>query len=108
MVDLSNKSLAELRQLHLQVNEQITVRQQNEVSEVREQIEALAASVGMSVVEIMKPKAPLGKKLSKPVPARYQNPENATEQWSGRGRKPRWFVNYLASTGKDITSLLIK
>ena len=40
------------------------------------------------------------------VAAKYRNPDNLTETWSGRGRKPRWVKEQLAS-GKSLESLLI-
>ena len=30
------------------------------------------------------------------VSAKYRNPDNASETWSGRGRKPRWLEERLA------------
>jgi DNA-binding protein H-NS len=41
-----------------------------------------------------------------PVPAQYQNPANPSEQWSGRGRKPRWLKELLDS-GKTLDQFQI-
>ena len=41
-----------------------------------------------------------------PVPAKYRHPENPSLTWSGRGRKPLWFVAALDS-GKTPEDLAI-
>ncbi|WP_024516245.1 H-NS histone family protein [Bradyrhizobium sp. Tv2a-2] len=37
---------------------------------------------------------------------KYQNPENPTETWSGRGKKPRW-VSAALNSGHQIDEFLI-
>jgi DNA-binding protein H-NS len=37
---------------------------------------------------------------------KFQNPDHPSEQWSGRGRKPKWVEEILAS-GKKLDDLLI-
>ncbi|MFX4296275.1 MULTISPECIES: H-NS family nucleoid-associated regulatory protein [Roseobacteraceae] len=39
-----------------------------------------------------------------PVAPKYQHPENSAVIWSGRGRKPQWFVDSL-NAGKDLSGL---
>jgi DNA-binding protein H-NS len=34
------------------------------------------------------------------VPAKYQNPDNPSEKWSGRGRQPKWVQMALAHNRK--------
>ena len=41
------------------------------------------------------------------VTPKYQNPDNHSEKWSGRGRKPKWVEDKLAS-GKSLDDLLIR
>ena len=41
-----------------------------------------------------------------PAVAKYRHPENAGITWSGRGRKPQWFVKALAA-GKSADDLAI-
>ncbi|SIT86521.1 H-NS histone family protein [Pontibaca methylaminivorans] len=35
---------------------------------------------------------------------KYRNPENPTQTWSGRGRRPRWVHDAIAN-GRDISEL---
>ncbi|WP_425074697.1 H-NS family nucleoid-associated regulatory protein [Sagittula sp. S175] len=41
-----------------------------------------------------------------PAAAKYRNPENPALTWSGRGRKPLWFVEELEE-GKTASDLAI-
>jgi len=41
-----------------------------------------------------------------PVAPKYQNPDDASETWSGRGKRPRWLVALL-KTGKHIEDFQI-
>jgi DNA-binding protein H-NS len=41
------------------------------------------------------------------VTPKYHNPDNHSEKWSGRGRKPKWVEDKLAS-GKSLDDLLIR
>lgn len=47
------------------------------------------------------------KKTGRKVPPKYRNPANRDEVWSGRGRRPRWFVE-LVDKGTDPGKLLIE
>ena len=40
------------------------------------------------------------------VAAKYRNPDNHSETWSGRGRKPKWVEDKVAG-GKSLDDLLI-
>jgi DNA-binding protein H-NS len=40
------------------------------------------------------------------VIAKYQNPQNPSETWSGRGRQPRWLSSLLAG-GRDVNDFKI-
>jgi DNA-binding protein H-NS len=108
MTDLSKFSMAELRDLQTQIVEQIKAREKDEIINVQKQILALAHSVGMTVEQIMSCKGGQAKKATKIVAARYRHPEQPELEWTGRGRQPRWIVEYLAKSGRQIDSLLIK
>ena len=40
------------------------------------------------------------------VPAKYRNPDNSSETWSGRGHRPRWLLQQLEK-GRAMSDLLI-
>lgn len=108
MVDLSNFSVAELRDLKAQVGEQIKTREKDEIANVQKQILALAQSVGMTVEQIMSLKNGQPKKAAKPVAVRYRHPEQPELQWTGRGRQPRWITEYLEKPGNKLDALQVQ
>ncbi len=44
-------------------------------------------------------------RLRKPVAPKYRNPHDASQTWTGRGRKPKWVTSYLTihSNLDDVT-----
>lgn len=100
MHDLSTYSLSKLRALEVQVIDELKTRHYLSVSKAREQILHIAQSAGISVKELMSGKsAPRAK--SAPAGAKYRNPDDASQEWSGRGRQPNWIKAWTAS-GKSI------
>lgn len=105
-IDLSKLSLVELKKLQSDIETVMVSRTKEEASKARSQIMAIAQSVGMSVDELLKGGGKATKAVNK-VAAQYQNPKNAAESWTGRGRQPRWIVEALAG-GAKIEDLKIK
>lgn len=96
-MDLSTLSLAELSALQEEIKQEVKNRQKQEVVRAREQILAIAQSVGVSLDELL---GSSGKvkvvKTRKPVAVRYRHPADASLQWTGRGRQPQWVKDWLA------------
>lgn len=100
--DLSNYNLAELKGLQFDIEKEIKSRQQDEVKKAREQILAIAQDVGVPVAALIKvnaAKAEGGK-------ARFRNPADESQTWTGRGRQPKWIAEALAG-GKSIDDFRI-
>ncbi|QIE40981.1 H-NS histone family protein [Meridianimarinicoccus aquatilis] len=87
-IDLTNMSLEELKTLKNQVARAIDSYEERRKKEALSVIEAKARELGFSIGELY---AAPKKGASAPRPAKYQNPENAEQTWSGRGRQPQWF-----------------
>jgi DNA-binding protein H-NS len=100
MQDLSNYSLAKLRALEVQVIDELKTRHFLSVSKAREQILHIAQSAGISVKDLMAGKsAPRAK--TAPSAAKFRNPNDSSQEWSGRGRQPNWVKAWTAS-GKSL------
>lgn len=67
---------------------ELQARKDKKRKEVVAKIKKLAASIGVSV-EISEPGKKSGRKGQK-VPPKYQNPNDPSQKWSGRGMKPNW------------------
>ena len=103
-MDISSLGLQELLELQENVEARIVEIKEEEkqkfIIELREKAELL----DIPVEELLR--AMKGKKAKKSVEAKYRNPENDKETWTGRGRKPKWIEALLAGGG-DLESVTI-
>jgi DNA-binding protein H-NS len=93
VINVDKMSLKELVALDGKVKGAIAEARTKERVELKIKVAALAASHGFSLAELF------GAKSAKSV-AKYANPEDATDTWSGRGRKPNWLVARLKKGAK--------
>lgn len=104
-VDLQHLSTGQLEDLVHQARAQLAVLHQAHVAELRGKVQALIAEHGLAFDEVF----PAGKGLlakRRTQPARYRNPENPRETWSGIGRSPLW-VTDAKQKGKTMEQLRI-
>jgi DNA-binding protein H-NS len=97
-MDLSNTSVVELRALQEKIKHELKKREQQGIAQAREQILAIAQSVGVSVKDLIGGgvRAKTGT-----VAVQYRNPNDASLQWTGRGRQPKWIKEWIDS-GKSL------
>ena len=116
---------AELKNLMTITEDKINSRRTAERNEVVTKVKELIAASGFSLDDICegllsecsfhvthelisggngenKPK----RKLTPALPAKFRNPQNPDQSWSGRGKRPGWFVTALAS-GVDKETLRV-
>lgn len=106
-MDLSNMSSADLRNLQEQVKRELKQREGQDLAKAREQILAIAQSVGVPLKDLVGGVGPgrTGRKTGTVAP-RYRNPADESQQWTGRGRQPKWVKEWL-DAGKDIAGLKV-
>ena len=97
-IRLEKMSLKDLMDLEKKIKSAISVTKERERSKVRARIEELAARSGFSMDELFNARRHGAR--NKLVVPKYMNPENASETWSGRGRKPKWLVSKLKRGAK--------
>lgn len=102
-MDISTLTLDELRQLQNDITRQLKSREQAELSVAREKIFAIAKSVGISVKDLI---GTATRSKTAAVAVQFQNPDDSTQQWTGRGRQPLWVKAWLAD-GKSMDLLRI-
>ncbi|MGL5009886.1 MAG: H-NS family nucleoid-associated regulatory protein [Paracoccaceae bacterium] len=102
-IDLNDMSLKELKDLQSRVNKAISTFEDRKKKEALAEIEEIARAKGFSLSELTGMGGP---KKRAPATAKYANPADPSDTWSGRGRKPRWFEAALKS-GKTIADLAI-
>jgi DNA-binding protein H-NS len=102
-IDLNALSLKELKDLHSQVGKAISGYEDRKKQDAIAKLEEQAKSMGFALSDLVG--AGIVRKR-KPVKAKYANPANTSETWTGRGRRPRW-VEAALKAGKKIEDLLI-
>ncbi|PHV07723.1 histidinol phosphate phosphatase [Janthinobacterium sp. BJB412] len=100
-MDLSNLSAADLRDLQEQIKRELKQRESQDKAKAREQIFAIAQSVGLPLKDLIG--AGVRAKTGTVAP-RYRNPADASQQWTGRGRQPKWVKDWV-DAGKAIDLL---
>lgn len=101
--DLEALSLRELKKMQKDVAKAISTFEDRQKAEARTKVEALARELGYSLAELVGTET---KFFRAPVAAKYRHPENPALTWSGRGRKPQWFVDALEA-GKTAGELAL-
>lgn len=98
--DLEEMSLQDLKQLEKEVAKAISSFESRRKKEAWAAAEAAVREMGYSLSELA-----TDLKNGKSVP-KYQNPEQPDQTWTGRGRKPTWFVEALEH-GKTLEDLQV-
>jgi DNA-binding protein H-NS len=100
-IDLKGLSQAQLNELISRAQTRKGELAKEKVDEVREKVFALLKKEGVAFDEVFGS----SKLKRKPAKAKYRNPATG-DTWSGRGKRPRWFVEALAA-GKKEKDLLV-
>jgi DNA-binding protein H-NS len=100
-VDLDAMSLKELRDLRNKVDRAVSSFEDRRKREALAAVESAAREFGFNLAELTAAKPARAK-----VAAKYAHPQDPSQTWTGRGRKPRWVQDALDS-GKNLQDLEI-
>ena len=94
-VNLEKMSLEELKKHQKDVEKAIKSHTARQKKEAMKALQKTANQFGMTVEEIV------GGTQKKAAPkasgkAKYKNPDNPAQTWTGRGRQPAWFKEAIA------------
>jgi DNA-binding protein H-NS len=104
---LDKMTYAELAELRDRVDAAMIAAQAAERQALRVEMEALAAKAGLTVAEVLGSNGRGGSKLKgSKVAVKYRNPKDASQTWTGRGRKPNWLVAAL-NKGQKMDSFAV-
>ncbi|MBV7408011.1 H-NS family nucleoid-associated regulatory protein [Maritimibacter sp. DP1N21-5] len=109
-INLKGMSRKELEKLRADVDKALEKVGDEEKRAALEAAQKAAKAFGYSLADladVKAPRKPASKKAdgrSKVAP-KFRHPENGDVTWTGRGRQPKWVVEYLANGGSldDIT-----
>ncbi|WP_431297806.1 H-NS family nucleoid-associated regulatory protein [Tabrizicola sp. BL-A-41-H6] len=102
-IDLNDLSLKELKDLQSQVAKAISSFEDRRKKQALAELEEKARAMGFSLAELT---GATQVRKRTPAVAKYANPSDKSDTWSGRGRKPRWFAAALAA-GKKPDDLMV-
>lgn len=103
-ISLKGMTRKELEKLRADVDKALEKVAEGEKKAARLAAEKAAKSFGFSLEDLADVKVarrgPAKKNDGRAkVAPKYQNPDNADEKWTGRGRKPKWVEAFLAKGG---------
>ena len=100
-INVDKLSLKELVDLEAKVKKALSAARDRERVELKKKMADMAETHGFSVAELFGATRgrPAGKSKSVGI-AKYANPENKSDTWTGRGRKPNWLVERLKKGSK--------
>lgn len=90
VVNVDKMSLREINDLEAKLARAKSQAREKSRIELKEKIEKIVDGSGFTVAELFG-FAAKGKGRGKSV-AKYANPDNRSETWTGRGRKPNWLL----------------
>ena len=102
-INLNSLSLKELKDLQSQVAKAVSSFEDRKKKEILADLEEMARANGFTLAELTG--GTIVRKRA-PAVAKYANPADRSDTWSGRGRKPRWFVSGLKA-GKSPDDMAI-
>lgn len=105
-VQIDNLNQSQLDELIEQARARKEILHKEQINAVREELAALALAKGYTIEELFGKGRRAASKRGK-VPPKYRNPDDSTQTWSGRGKRPRWFQAAL-DAGRSPDSMLIK
>jgi DNA-binding protein H-NS len=98
-INVDRLGYKELLDLQEEIAAAIVRRREDERSEMKKKIEELVAGSGFAVDEIIG-KGRRGGRKGGATQVKYRNPKDASQTWTGRGRKPNWLVEALGKGQK--------
>lgn len=94
MENINSMSLKELKDLQSQVAKAIATFEDRKKKEALAELHEFARAKGFDLEELTGTSVV---RRRAPASPKYANPANKADTWSGRGRKPRWFIEALAN-----------
>src|ERR1700730_12306809 len=86
-VNVDKFSLKELLALEAKIETAIAAAREREHDELKHQLAAFAEKRGFSLRELFG-----GRGKGKASAPKYANPDDRSQTWTGRGRKPNWLI----------------
>lgn len=97
-INVDKMSLKDINELEAKLQKAKTQARERARADIKGQIDEILDGSGFTVFELYG-SAARGRSRGKSA-AKYANPDNKSETWTGRGRKPNWLVARLTKGAK--------
>lgn len=94
-MDLTQYSTPELKDILARLPKEIAQREKVEKAQLRKELEARASAAGFTLAELVR-FSRTGATTARP---KYRHPTNPDLIWAGRGKHPRWVIDFLGAGG---------
>lgn len=103
-IDLSGLNLDELTDLVGKAQTEMASREKKRRKDLRSEIERRVAADGYKMNDIFPEfgNGAAGERQRQKRPAKYRNPQNPDDTWSGIGRTPKWVAAIVEERGIDV------
>lgn len=102
-IDLKGMTLKQMLDLQAQLEEAVKEKRAEEKDDIKRALAEMAEKRGFSMEELFGSRRGKGKGSV----VKYRNPDNPSETWTGRGRKPNWLVSALRKPNAKLESFSI-
>lgn len=103
-INLKSLSIAELKALQKEIANEMELRGREERQKLVQEFRDKAKALGVSLEDLVAA-APKARAAGK-VAAKYANPANPAQTWTGRGKRPVWVSECLAA-GKSLDDIKV-
>ena len=100
-IDIESLDIDQLTELLTKAQTEITSREKGNRKELRAELERRVAADGYKIGDIF---PELGTGVRRKRPAKYRDPQNPEQTWSGIGRTPKWVQAILDERGIDMAA----
>lgn len=103
-MDLSTLNLVQLRELQQQIPAEMKRREAQEKNVVLNDLKAFVQARGFTLEQLLEKESKV--KVRAAVKVKYRHPQNESLTWTGRGRTPKWVLEWQAN-GSALAGLLV-
>ena len=92
-INVDKMSLKDLNDLEAKLSKAKSAAQNRAKAEIKQKIDAILSSSGFTIGDLYPvARVTRGRAAGSTKAAKFVNPDNRSETWTGRGRKPNWLV----------------
>ena len=105
-IDLSSLDIDQLTDLVGKAQSEMASREKQRRRDLRSELERRVAAEGYKMGDIFPELGPASTSAARRQkrPAKYRNPQNPDDTWSGIGRTPKWVAAIVEERGIDVSA----